>query len=996
MAAKTESTVFIPDDRPGLLREIIGILLALLAILLLLALLSSRGNLHWTGRIGDAVADTLFFVFGHSIAYLVPFLIGVCGFNALRGDMQFTLGGASWRRGLGGVLVIVSSCALLALSVPVNTLGYDTRAFQLGGLIGNFLIRSKELNLSAMLGRLGATATFGALTLIGVVLFTEKMVRDLFTLGWRGMLQVFGAGRMLRRPGWFRLPGLVMFAAIGRALMAPFGWLAALRLGERIKGLTDRHGYDSSRQAHVFRGKEIVIDRKRESRRKGRPAELPPAPEPEADDEYYGPRSLEEIESDGRIPVRDGRRSSTVFPQPKAKAPQPLDEPKRKRIAPPPPEPEDEPEPPEYDEDDPPFDPDEDPADWEDQDACEQSEDYEDEYEEEAEAEDEDAEDAAPDPRRAAPFSRDPRRPSVVMEGPSASEELARAAESAVKPDKDGARKKRFNDPEQQEMNLWPKEYVLPGMNLLADPPQTMWEMSDEEKERLSRKIEQTLAQFKIEVEVIEVVQGPVITRFAMRVAPGVRVNRILQLESELAMALKASHVRILAPIPGQSAVGIEVPNKKPNPVMLKDLLSSEAFRNHKSPLAFALGKNIAGEPVICDLAQMPHLLIAGATGAGKSVCLNAIIASMLYKNKPDRVKFVMVDPKRVELSIYQAIPHLIAPVVSETKKAAAALAWCVEQMENRYKLLAEIGVRNLDSYNQLLVDKVPSKKIMGRGDLKFLPHIVIIIDELADLMMVAKNEVEEYIIRLAQMARAVGMHLVLATQRPSVNVITGIIKANFPSRIAFAVSSKVDSRTILDSNGAETLMGRGDMLYSPGGAKPFRIQGAFVADSEVERLADYIRAQEKARYEKEDFEVRPTPAERAKAQLKEEDDDEGMTLAGAGGGRRGGLFMDGMAAEGRAGMAPLTPADMELLSDEDLYDMALKLVLESRKASVSYIQRRMKIGYARAGRIMDLMEERGIVGPYQGSKPRDLIVDPDEYLAGAHNAAEADEEEEE
>jgi S-DNA-T family DNA segregation ATPase FtsK/SpoIIIE len=392
---------------------------------------------------------------------------------------------------------------------------------------------------------------------------------------------------------------------------------------------------------------------------------------------------------------------------------------------------------------------------------------------------------------------------------------------------------------------------------------------------------------------------------------------------------------------------------------------------------------------VICDLAAMPHLLIAGTTGSGKSVCLNTIIASMLYRNKPDRVKFVMIDPKRVELSIYQAIPHLIAPVVSETKKAAAALAWCVEQMENRYKLLAEIGVRNLDSYNALLTEKVPSKKIMGRNDLKFLPHIVIIIDELADLMMVAKNEVEEYIIRLAQMARAVGMHLILATQRPSVNVITGIIKANFPSRIAFQVSSKVDSRTILDLNGAEALMGRGDMLYSPGGAKPFRIQGCFVSDGEVERLADYIREQEKARYEKEDFEVKPTPAERAKAQLKTEEEG-GEEIEAAG--ERVQQYLDGLATAGRAGTAPLTPADMELLSDEDLYDMALKLVLESRKASVSYIQRRMKIGYARAGRIMDLMEERGIVGPYQGSKPRDLRVDPEEYLAGGNGQDEPEE----
>lgn len=537
--------------------------------------------------------------------------------------------------------------------------------------------------------------------------------------------------------------------------------------------------------------------------------------------------------------------------------------------------------------------------------------------------------------------------------------------------------------PVQSELALFPAEYQLPPLELLSAPPDTIFEMSEEHKQSLSRKIEQTLEQFKVHVEVAEVVQGPVITRFALKVAPGVRVNRIQNLDSELSMALKAQHVRILAPIPGQSAVGIEVPNKRPNPVMLKELLDSEAFRKAKSPLSFALGKNIAGEPIICDLTQMPHLLIAGTTGSGKSVCLNSIIASMLYRNKPNDMKFVMIDPKRVELSIYQAIPHLIAPVVCETRKAAAALAWCVEQMEQRYHKLASVGVRNIDGYNELL--RHPTKKSLGQP-LEPMPHIVVIIDELADLMMVARNEVEEYVIRLAQMARAVGMHLIIATQRPSVNVITGIIKANFPSRIAFQVSSKVDSRTILDMNGAEALMGRGDMLYSPGGVKPFRLQGAFVADAEVERLADFIREQEKARYQKEDFEAKPTPAERAKAQIQGQETFEDLEgnerdAAVAPGERR---LHGEIPVQGRASEAPLTPADMESLSDEDLYEMALHLILESRKASVSYIQRRMKIGYARAGRIMDLLEDRGIVGPYQGSKPRDLLVDPSEYKAGS------------
>lgn len=550
----------------------------------------------------------------------------------------------------------------------------------------------------------------------------------------------------------------------------------------------------------------------------------------------------------------------------------------------------------------------------------------------------------------------------------------------------------------QPELDLFPSNYELPSLSLLADPPDTNYQMSESEQERLSRQIEETLEQFKIAVEVIEVVQGPVVTRFALHVAPGIKVSRILALESDLALAMKAQHVRILAPIPGQAAVGIEVPNKRTNPVMLKELMECDELTRSKAPLAFPLGKNVSGEPVVADLAKMPHILIAGATGAGKSVCLNSIIAAMLFRNPPDRVKMIMIDPKRVELSIYQAIPHLLAPVVAEPRKASAALAWAVEQMETRYKQLSELNVRNIDGYNAIVNDRQPNKKAVGR-DLKYMPHIVVVIDELADLMMVAKNEVEEYIIRLAQMARAVGIHLIVATQRPSVNVITGIIKANFPTRIAFRVSSKVDSRTILDMNGAEALLGRGDMLYSPGGVKPFRLQGTFVSDAEIESLADAIRAQEKARYVKEDFDVLPTPAERAKAQLMSsalgssgriaEDESEEDWAAREAEMERESLEDDAilapLAVRGRTSAAPLPPGDLESLTDEDLFDIALRLVLESRKASVSYIQRRLRIGYARAGRLMDMMEERGIVGPYQGSKPRDLLVDPVEYL----NAAE-------
>ncbi len=866
MTTKADTTHWAGAGRGSLLREIVGIVLALLALLIFLSLLAEhyQTRINWIGPIGAWIAGKLFFAFGNTMAFALPFMIAVSAFHSLRGDSPLSLSGRSWLRGLGGLMIMVASCALLALKGLHETIGLPAlpldeaiggdprRAFAMGGMVGNILISGEGANIARLLGPLGATLVLSAMSLVGLVLFTETLLRDLVRLGWRGLRALAALAARVRWLGALRVLGVLNpLAWLPRPtwLLRPLLALRRLRLPVRFVSL--------------FRGLHFQRDGGRVMP-VGPIIEIAPAPQR---------RRLEEGEAAGKALVpRSGRIMGG-----------------RRRAA----------------------------------------------AEEEA--------------------------GGVAMEVPPPPMDLGSSQTVLAG---------------QAELDLFPQTYQLPSLGLLTDPPPTAYTMSEDEQQRLSRKIEQTLEQFKTTVEVIEVIQGPVITRFALKVAPGVRVNRILALESELAMALKAQHVRILAPIPGQSAVGIEVPNKRANPVMLKELLATEEFRTHKSNLAFALGRNIAGEPVICDLAQMPHLLIAGATGSGKSVCLNAIIASLLYRNPPDKVKFAMIDPKRVELSIYQAIPHLIAPVVCDTRKAAAALAWCVEQMEQRYKTLAEFGVRNSEAYNAMATGKMPlGRRALGQR-MPYMPHIVIIIDELADLMMVAKAEIEEYVIRLAQMARAVGMHLVLATQRPSVNVITGLIKANFPSRIAFQVSAKVDSRTILDLNGAETLLGRGDMLYSPGGAKPFRIQGCYVSDSEVERLADFIRDQEKARYEKEDFETRPTPAERAKAQVREdgEDEVEGLDFSGEDGPGR-------LATAGRAGSAPLTPADMESMSDEMLYDMALRLILESRKASVSYIQRRMKIGYARAGRIMDLMEERGIVGPYQGSKPRDLIVDAEEYL---------------
>ena len=403
----------------------------------------------------------------------------------------------------------------------------------------------------------------------------------------------------------------------------------------------------------------------------------------------------------------------------------------------------------------------------------------------------------------------------------------------------------------------------------------------------------------------------------------------------DIALNLAAETIRIEAPIPGKQAVGIEVPNKENEIVHLREIIDTDTFKNHKSKLAFALGKDVAGDVVVTDISKMPHVMIAGSTGSGKSVCINTLISSIIYKAKPSEVKLLMVDPKVVELSVYNGIPHLLIPVVTDPKKAAGALAWAVQEMENRYATFAMKGVRDLKGYNESV------EKENGTGK---LPHIVIIIDELADLMMVAKNDVEDAICRLAQKARAAGMHLVIATQRPSVDVITGLIKANIPSRIAFAVSSQVDSRTILDMVGAEKLLGKGDMLFYPAGApKPTRIQGAFVSDGEVEKIVDFIKSNGEATYNEDILES----IENAGKSDKEKD----------------------LEAEQRED------------DDVDPFLMeAIDVVVETGQASTSFIQRRFKVGYARAGRIIDQMEERGIISGFQGSKPREVLMSKERW----------------
>ena len=470
--------------------------------------------------------------------------------------------------------------------------------------------------------------------------------------------------------------------------------------------------------------------------------------------------------------------------------------------------------------------------------------------------------------------------------------------------------------------------YVYPPIDILSKMEKASLKGGTKSLTDTAARLQKTLYSFGVSAKVENVTVGPAITRYELKPAEGVRVSKIANLADDIALNLAAETIRIEAPIPGKQAVGIEVPNKQKEMVGLREVIESEAFKNNDSKLSVALGKDVAGSSVIANIAKMPHVLIAGSTGSGKSVCINTIITSIIYNSKPSEVKLVMVDPKVVELSVYNGIPHLLIPVVTDPKKAAGALAWAVQEMDNRYNLFAEKGVRDLVGYNKAAEHE-------GAGK---LPQIVIIIDELADLMMVAAKEVEESICRLAQKARAAGMHLVIATQRPSVDVITGLIKANVPSRIAFAVSSQVDSRTILDQVGAEKLLGKGDMLYFPSGAsKPTRVQGAFVSDEEVEQIVNFVKSNGTAVYSED--------------------------------------ILDTIENGGKEEQIKNLSAEQAAEDDTDPFlQDAIDTVVETGQASTSFIQRKFKVGYARAGRIIDQMEERGVISGYQGSKPREVL----------------------
>ncbi len=490
--------------------------------------------------------------------------------------------------------------------------------------------------------------------------------------------------------------------------------------------------------------------------------------------------------------------------------------------------------------------------------------------------------------------------------------------------------------------------YELPSIELLDAPKRTSKAGNGNELREKGETIVKTLESFGVGTHIVEICQSPSVTRFELQPKPGVKISKITALADDIAMNLAASGVRIEAPIPNKNAVGIEVPNAEKAMVTLREILETSTFRNAKSKINVALGRDIQGESTCADLAKMPHLLVAGTTGSGKSVCLNTMIMSLLFNAKPDEVKLIMIDPKKVEFTVYKSIPHLLIPVVSDPRKAAGALSWAVAEMDKRYALFADNGVRNLQGYNDYAVSK----------NLPKMPQIVIIIDELSDLMMAASNEVEDSICRLAQKARAAGMHLIVATQRPSVDVITGLIKANIPSRIAFAVKSQIDSRTIIDNPGAEKLLGNGDMLYCPVGlSKAVRVQGCYVSDDEIERVIDFVKSQGEVKYDDsvmQEIEIK---------------------AAQNGGKKKGGMEVEMDSAPSNG-------------FDDEMTPKAIEVVIESGMASTTLLQRKLKLGYARAARIVDELSEKGIIGPFEGAKPRKVLITKEQWLEMQANSS--------
>jgi DNA segregation ATPase FtsK/SpoIIIE-like protein len=942
-------------------------------VFLLVCLWPTQDSESLVGPVGEAIGTFLQVVFGHFVSYLVPLAVmyvAICG--VIRGRVRLPVAKA-----IGIALIIMGVSGLLALPGADNLELEDRRAnFERAGAVGTFLVEYEGLGLNFNLGPLGTGLTLGGLILVGLVLVLEVGPVDLIARGARrvvprrsivlptglpsdlarlaeedeaeahaaeeGTHPVVSARRTRRRwiawPSWLSLRGSdrgdarsVLLTELDEAAWEEPADSDVAAVARALEA----HEWESRTRSRIRYINEQYAA--------GRDTALPELEEDLADEETPVEGALEE--EDEPVPTSAVLKADDIiFRDHTSPLPVTTGNPanlKKEAVM-----------------------------------TEGLSKLFPSRWPKGAKSQEEQREaDEARELRRTAG-----RLPVKV--------EVSEADESAEDPLFNEGIDTRPRGPlapeEQTDLFEQRPDYELPPVELLNDPPVVDARMTREEMLEMSDMLIQTLADFGVEGKVTEVHQGPVVTRFEFRPAAGIKVSRIVGLENDIAMSMKALSVRIMAPIPGKAAVGIEVPNKKRQGVYLKELISCSEFWEQSGPLSFALGKTIEGSPHFADLAKMPHLLIAGATGAGKSVCLNTIICSILYRMSPDRVRMIMVDPKRVELSVYADIPHLISPVVCDAKRAASALEWAVEQMEERYKKLVDLNVRNIEGYNRIVETPGDHLHKVRRGHHVYMPHLMVIVDELADLMIVARAEVEESIQRLAQMARAVGIHLILATQRPSVNVITGIIKANFPSRIAFQVSQKVDSRTILDSNGAETLLGRGDMLFSKGGAaKPTRIQGCFVSDEEVERIADYCRQQWPVDYLIDEFEPKLSEKEQRElarmmgGELGSMDDLDAQDRMVRGTNKVMGKVHAGMFIPHDGGSA----RDGDDRIDEALVRAAARIVLESRSASVSLLQRRLKTGYARAGRLMDMLHEMGLVGKFNSSKPRDILVDPDVAL---------------
>lgn len=516
------------------------------------------------------------------------------------------------------------------------------------------------------------------------------------------------------------------------------------------------------------------------------------------------------------------------------------------------------------------------------------------------------------------------------------------------KPEKKGEKKEEEFKVREEDMNASIPEYELPPVDILKFAAKKSQKDVNEELKNNAELLVDTLHSFGVEATITDISRGPTVTRYELKPAAGVRISKITNLSDDIALNLAATNVRIEAPIPGKAAVGIEIPNTVKNAVSMRELIDSDEFDSQKSILSAALGKDIAGNTIFCDVEKMPHLLIAGTTGSGKSVCMNTIIVSILYRAKPDQVKFIMIDPKKVEFLKYENIPHLLVPVVTDPRKASGALGWAVSEMLRRYQCFSDTGVRNIEGYN---------KFVKKHSDMEPMPRVVICIDELADLMMAAPKEVEDSICRLAQMARAAGMHLVIATQRPSVDVVTGLIKANISSRIALTVSSQIDSRTILDTGGAEKLLGHGDMLYSPiSESKPLRVQGGFISDDEVEALCEFIKSQGESQYSEE---------------IEKE--------------------IESKAAQEKGASSPFVDESDAGEALDPLFEKAVEVILENQRASTSFLERKLGVGYSRGSKIMDQVEEKGIIGPQDGAKPREIRITMQQWIQMKANGPSPD-----